>query len=84
MIEIQVGLSLKKEEKQILDKVLIRIELISSEGYCFYDSNTNEENRLYYKYMLLNQDYAYKTNEELNEEFVSIPISEIPSDKEVV
>lgn len=80
-VEIQTGLWLHRYDRVIAGRTYTMSALYSSEGYCFYcpaDDHYDEEgnflDRNYYQYMALAISYANKTYEEINAEFVSIPI----------
>lgn len=76
-VEIQTGLWLYTYTKTIagLGERTYR-ELYSSEGYCFYNNTWAEEERIYVQYASLG-----KLDSEDN--YTSIPISELPEGSEI-
>lgn len=84
---LQTGLYVYRYERTIAGNVYLAGALYSSEGYCFYDLEQAEnydeegnlvpaENRVYAQYQLLSTTSAAKTNEELNQRFVSVPVQD--------
>lgn len=86
-IEIQKGLWLFEQNKNIASKIYKTRELYSSDGYCFwqvsntgnYDEEENlkpESERVYAQYAGLGSGMGAWTYEQLNAEFISVPIQE--------
>lgn len=84
---LQTGLYIYRYERTILGNVYLVGELYSSEGYCFYDVEQAEnydeegnllpaEQRVYRQYTFLSTLSASKTNEELNQIYISVPVQE--------
>ena len=75
-VEIQTGLWLYTYNKTIGGTEYTFKDLYSSEGYCFYNNTWAEEERIYVQYAslgLLDSENNY----------TSIPISELPSDANI-
>lgn len=86
-VEIQEGLWLFEQNKNIASKIYKTRELYSSDGYCFwqvsnpenYDEEENlkpESERVYAQFMGLASGMSEWTYEQLNKEFISVPIQE--------
>lgn len=86
-IEIQKGLWLFENDKNINGKIYKTRELYSGQGYCFwqvsnaenYDEEENlkpESERVYAQYAGLGSGMSAWTYEQLNKEFISVPIQE--------
>lgn len=82
-VEIQTGLWLYTYNKTISGTEYTFRQLFSSEGYCFYENNVPEENRIYYQWMSLSIDYSSMSYDEINADFTSIPISELPEGSDI-
>ena len=77
-IEIQKGLWLHEYKKIIVGVEYTRRELYSSKDYCFYivdTEETEEENKTYYQYASLGIGYNSLLHTELNQHFISIPLT---------
>ena len=83
-IEIQKGLWLFEQNKNIASKIYKTRKLYSSEGYCFwqvsdpenYDEEGNlkpESERVYAQFAGLASGMSEWTYEQLNAEFISVP-----------
>lgn len=86
-IEIQPGLWLYEYQRVIAGTTYTNRKLYSSEGYCFwqvsqpenYDEEGNlkpESERVYAQYALLSNSLTSWTYEQLNAEFISVPVQE--------
>lgn len=86
-VEIQTGLWLYEYETTILGNIYTLRQLYSSEGYCFwqvsdaenYDDEGNlrpENERLYMQFSGLSRSMSSWTLEQLNAEFISVPVQE--------
>lgn len=84
---LQTGLYVHRYERTILGQVYLTGALYSSEGYCFYDLEQAEnydeegnllpaEQRVYIQYQTLATSGASKTNEELNQIYISVPVQD--------
>ena len=84
---LQTGLYVYRFERVIAGNVYLTGELYSTEGYCFYDLEQAEnydeegnllpaEQRIYIQYQTLAVTAASKTNEELNQRFISVPVQD--------
>lgn len=84
-IEIQEGLYLEEYEKVIAGNLRIRRELHSADGWCFYDLQQPEnydeegnlkpaEERVYATYTSLGIAASSWTYEQINAQFISVPI----------
>lgn len=86
-VEIQTGLYLYEFERVIAGTTYLRRELYSAENYCFYDveqpENYDEEGnllpeaqRVYRQYSSLAISQSSWTYEQLNAQYISVPIEE--------
>ena len=84
---LQTGLYVHRYERTLGGRVYIIGALYSSEGYCFYDLEQPEnydeegnlvppENRVYAQYLMLSIGGASRTNEELNQIYISVPVQD--------
>ncbi len=86
-IEIQTGLWLHEYEKVIAGNTYLRRDLYSAEGYCFWDTQQPEnydeegnlkpeEQRVYAQYTMLAIGQSSWTYEQINAQFISVPIQD--------
>ena len=75
-VEIQTGLYLEQYERVINGTTYIGRKLHSSEGYCFYMANDENDPPIYYQNMGLGVSQSSWTYEQLNALYISIPIEE--------
>lgn len=86
-IEIQTGLWLYEYNMVISGVTYLKRKLYSGEGYCFYQTSQPEnydedgnllplEQRIYAQYASLGFDMSSWTHEQLNAEFVSVPVQD--------
>lgn len=88
-VEIQTGLYLHEHTRTIGSTEYTFRELYSSEGYCFYDladeyydeegnlipnDEVQPSQRVYYQWMSLAIDFSSWTYEQLNSQFISVPV----------
>lgn len=86
-VEIQTGLWLHEQERIIGGNTYILRKLYSAEGYCFwqvsqpenYDEEGNlkpESERVYAQHAVLGSNTVSWTYEQLNAEFISVPVQD--------
>ena len=90
-VEIQTGLFLYEYQRTIGGNVYTHRQLYSAEGYCFYDladeyydeegntipeENVQPSQRLYYRFMGLAISYSTWTYDQLNAQFISVPVQD--------
>lgn len=86
-VEIQTGLWMHEEQRTIAGRVYTLRKLYSAEGYCFwqvsqpenYDEEGNlkpESERVYAQYAGLSASMGLWTYEQLNAEFISVPVQD--------
>lgn len=75
-VELQTGLYLEEQTRTIGGTTCTFRYLHSSDGYCFYDVEDEEEERIYYQNMNLAISQSGWTYEQLNAKYISIPIEE--------